>query len=620
MNKRVLLIGMPNVGKSVIFNKLTGINTGIANYAGTTVEYTKGKMRSAEITIIDAPGTYTLDATNEAEKVAIELLESKPDAVVCVLDANCLESSVHLMLQVIERKLPVIGVLNRVDIIDSSLCPNIKPEKRNRYRKRCRKGKRRDTENSNFRHHQACIYDHIDENNLIASPPIKAAKIDLDVLREELGTGIIPMIATKGIGMNELSSSIKKILTGRNHSISLNTRCANASWDEAERITQKALHKIGKESKKTKLEDLIVKPFPGIFIAMLALIVTFGIVIGLGMSARRFILLPFFRDLVFPLIISGVELFFSEGFMRNVLIGEYGFLIKGIEWPITLVLPYVVSFYLALSLLEDSGYLPRLGILLDGILNKIGLSGANIIPLILGYGCTIPAIASTRAMNSRKERLIVVSMVTLSVPCVSQTGVFITLLAERSVFIVLGLFLLSFTAAAIAGYVSNLVLKGSRRPITLVEVPVLLPPDLSILGKKIWVRIKSFLTGGAVLMFYAIFFTAILYEAGVFEVVGRLLAPIVENWLRLPREASVPLILGVIRRELTVLPLMDMDLTSLQLFVGSVVGLFYVPCIAVLVMIMKEFGLKIAVLIFVITMSSAFLIGGVIAALGGLIF
>lgn len=618
MPKKVLLIGLPNVGKSVIFNRLTGMNTGIANYAGTTVEYTKGKMRSEDVIVIDAPGTYTLDATNEAERVAIDLLNGKPDAVVCVLDANCLESSVHLMLQVMERNLPVIGVLNRVDIVDSSLCPKQLSGKK-RHRQRHGRKKPEINEGDSRKHREVCVYDYIDDDHLIASPPIKASKIDVDLLQQELGTSIIPMIATKGIGIDNLVDSVKKTLAGSKPLRGVTSTPKKATWDEAERITHKALHLLERKNKKSTLEDLIVKPFPGIFIALFALALTFGIVIGLGMSARRFILLPIFRGIVFPLIISGVELFFSEGFMRNVLIGEYGFLIKGIEWPITLVLPYVVSFYLALSLLEDSGYLPRLGILLDGILNKIGLSGANIIPLILGYGCTIPAIASTRAMNSRKERLIVVSMVSLSVPCVSQTGVFITLLAERSLFIVFGLFLLSLTGAAVAGYVSNLIVKGPKRPITLVEVPVLLPPDLTILGKKIWVRVKSFLTGGAVLMFYAIFFTAILYEAGVFEIVGRLLAPIVESWLRLPREASVPLILGIIRRELTVLPLMDMDLTSLQLFVGSVVGLFYVPCVAVVAMIMKEFGLKVALLIFFVTMFSAFLIGGVIAMLGGLL-
>lgn len=601
--KKILLVGMPNVGKSVIFNRLTGMNTSIANYAGTTVEYTIGKLPSEkyEISVIDVPGTYSLSATNEAEKVALDMLSANPDLVVLVLDANCLESSIYLALQVLELDIPVIGVLNRMDIIDSDLRGNNR--QRCRCRRRCRSGCN-------------CHFDNA------AFEEVRSSKIDLKLLKKELCIPILPMVATKGRGIGELKTLIESMIAEDVYATKESSLTLKADWCRAEKICKSVTHRNDPEfaSRKTRLEELIVKPFPGVFIALFALLVTFGIVIGVGMSLRRFILLPFFRGLIFPYIIYFVELIFREGFIRNVLIGEYGFVIKGIEWPITLVMPYVLSFYLALSLLEDSGYLPRLGILLDGLLNKIGLSGANVIPLILGYGCTIPAIASTRAMNSRKERLIVVSMVTLSVPCISQTGVFITLLAERSVLIVVALFILSLLAAAVGGYIANHLLKGSKRPITIAEVPVILAPDMTILGKKLWVRMKNFLTGGAVVMFYAIFATSILYEAGMFQYIGRVMEPIVVNLLKMPAEASVPLILGVIRRELSVLPLLEMDLTTLQLFTGSVVGLFYVPCIAVIAMIAKEFGAKIATLIFLLTMLVSFMIGGIIANVGGLLF
>lgn len=568
---KVLLMGMPNVGKSVIFSKLTGVNVEIANYAGTTVEYVAGSIKTSigAVTLVDVPGTYTLDATNEAEKVAVDMLSSKPDAVVCVLDANNIESSLFLLLQILEKHLPVAVVLNRVDIAD--------------------------------------------DNNV---------KIDLKKLRTLLNINIIPMVAVKSVGIEELKGHIEDVLQ---HKKFYEGHDFKADWHNAEKIAKEVVCKGAVRSdckngrRKRRIEQLIVNPFPGIFIAGALLVVVFGIVVGLGMSIRQFMLLPFFRGIVFPQIIYLVEMIVAEGFFRNVLIGEYGFLIKGIEWPITLVLPYVFSFYLALSLLEDSGYLPRLGILLDGIFNKIGLSGSNIIPIILGYGCTIPAITSTRAMNSKKERLIVVSMVALSVPCISQTGVFISMLAERSVVMVMLLFLLSFIAAAVGGFVANKFLGGSAKPITLVEVPVLLVPDFSILGKKILVRIKSYLKDGAVMMFYAIFATAILFEIGFFQILGRFMAPVVENWLMLPRDASIPLVLGIIRRELSVLPLLEMNLTNLQLFVGAVVGLFYVPCIAVIAMIAKEFGLKWAVGIFLITMGVAFLLGGLIAQIGFLL-
>lgn len=621
MNKKVLLIGLPNVGKSVIFNKLTGINTGVANYAGTTVEYTVGKMISnfGDITIIDVPGCYTLDVSNEAERVAVEMLNSKPDVVVCVLDANCLESSIYLMMQVLQKGLPVIGVLNRVDIVGYR-----RGKKRRRFKSGSISAKRSNNDSSRCYCVKKCnccqgLDQDLTNKNFTLE---KEYPIDIQVLGKELGTMIIPMVATKAKGIAELKAEISNIISSKpTNQKGQGFIHRDADWTQAERIVTKIYHQKEHDDNKIRkrLEQMIIKPYPGLIIAFFTLTVTFAIIIGLGMSIRRFLLLPFFSSFVFPAIISLVELLLSEGFFRNVLIGEYGFLIKGIEWPIALVLPYVVSFYFALSLLEDSGYLPRLGILLDGILNKIGLSGANIIPIILGYGCTIPAIASTRAMNTKKERLIVVTMVSLSVPCISQTGVFITLLAERSVIIVLALFVFSLLAAIGTGYVSNLILKGSRVPLTITEVPVLLAPDLSVLGKKVWVRLKSFLAGGAVIMFYAIFVTSVLYESGIFQVVGRVMAPIVENLLRLPQEASVPLVLGIIRRELVVLPLLEMELSSLQLLTGSVVGLFYVPCIAVVTMIAKEFGWKIAGSIFIVTILVSFSIGGLIAFIGNLI-
>lgn len=565
---KALLIGMPNVGKSVIFNKLTGLNAGIGNYAGTTVEYTYGQMQHEGfvIEVIDVPGTYSLDASNEAEKLAIDMLQSNPDAVICVLDAINLESSIFLLMQVMEKNVPVSVVLNRVDVAKN-----------------------------------------------------KGIDIDTAKLSELLKLNIIPAIATKGQGITELKNEIISLAKSPVKDFPKTKAC----WKNAEKITELVSFSKQVQTEKQakfKFEDFIVKPFPGIIIAIVLLIISFALVIGIGMSLRRFLLLPVFRGLVFPYLIAGVEMIFKEGFFHNILIGEYGFLIKGIEWPITLVLPYIFSFYLALSILEDSGYLPRLSILLDGLLNKIGLSGANIIPIILGYGCTIPAITATRAMNTRKERLIVVTMVSLSVPCVSQTGVFISLLGEQSILIVLALFLLSFIVAIICGFVSNLIIKGDRKPLTLVEVPALLAPDLSILSKKMWLRVKGYLTGGAITMFYAIFFTSLLYETGFFTIFGKIMSPVVVNWLRLPHEAAIPLILGVVRRELAVLPLLEMNLTSLQLFVGSVVALFYVPCIAVIAMLLKEFGFKVAILIFLLTMIVSFAVGGLIANIGLIFF
>ena len=361
--------------------------------------------------------------------------------------------------------------------------------------------------------------------------------------------------------------------------------------------------------------DPLIRPWPGLPIALGIVGLMFGLVIGLGMGLRRFLLLPFFSSLVFPLIEATVVALVSPQWLRSILIGEYGFLIKGLEWPFALVLPYVLSFYLGLSVLEDWGYLPRLGVLLDGLLNKIGLSGSCIIPLLLGYGCGIPAIMATRSLSSRKQRVMISSMVCFTVPCVSQTGAFVSLLAERSLVAVLLLFLLSVLSVVVLGAVMDRVFRGDA-PYTLMEVPELLLPRPRILLKKVLMRVRHYVLEGALPMIIAVLFVSILYETGVLTVAGRAFAPLISGWLNLPDEAVVPLVLGIVRRELAVLPLIDMDLTTLQFMTGAVVALFYVPCIAMVATMAKEFGIKVALLVLLLTTFAALFLGGLVAQAG----
>jgi len=564
MNEEILLIGPPNVGKSVIFNRLTGLDVGMANYPGTTVDFKKGEARidGNEFSLVDAPGTYTLEATDGAEEVAVEMLSENPEGVVCVLDAKNLESSIYLLLQVLERDLPTIGVINKADLVEE--------------------------------------------------------RLKIDRLSQILDIPITETVAVKGKGINDLESKIAGILEGE---ITSSKKSVKATWDEAEEIKNNV--KIEKEEKeKSRREewgDKLTDPFPGLPLAFLILGVTFGLVIGLGMFLRNYFFLPLFDTFVFPPITALVESYVPYEMVQNILVGEYGFLIKSIEWPIGLVLPYIISFYLALSILEDSGYMPRLAVLLDGIFKKINLSGSHLIPFLLGYGCAIPSIMSTRTMRDRKKRMIVSTAVCLAIPCVAQSGAFIALLAEHSILLVIAVFLFSFVAAFTFGLIMGKVLDTKRNPM-IQEVPELLVPDTKMIGKKLWIRLKHFFRKGAAPMVVIIGIAAILYETGVLLYIGSALEPIVSGWLGLPQEAASPLILGVFRRELAVLPLLEMELTTLQLFVASVVALFYVPCIAVLGVLANEFDFKLSFGVLLFTSLFSFLIGGVIFQAGSLFF
>lgn len=585
----ILLIGPPNVGKSVVFNKLTGLNVKVANYPGTTVDFEVGStnIQGKDFLFVDMPGTYTLDATNEAEQITVDMLagkiflkgrhvhqhsdsglSNKPDAVIFVIDANSLEHSLYLLLQLMECGLPIIVALNRTDLARE-----------------------------------------------------KGDYIDPRVLAHRLGVPVIPTVAINKQGIDKLKQLLPEIIEENKVPVPVCAAIADQRWQQAEELVAQATRRTSLHTplKRQKWGDALVRPWPGLPYAVLIIAATFALIVGLGMGLRQAIFLPLIRGLIIPQIEIAVKATIEPGMFQNILIGNYGFLIKGLEWPFALILPYVISFYIALAILEDSGYLPRLGCLLDGLFQRVGLHGIAVIPLFLGYGCGIPAIMATRALSSYKERLTVMVMICLAVPCIAQTGALIALLAERSIPVMLLVFFISILALLIAGLIMDRILQGVLPPVVM-ELPELLLPRGSVLAKKVWVRIKTFMITGELPMIAAIGVAAVLYETGVMAAFGTVLTPLVTGWLLMPEEAAIPLILGLLRRELAVLPLIDMQLTTLQFFVGAIVALFYVPCVAILAIIIREFNLITTLIVLVLTMSTAFLVGGLFAQLGTLLF
>lgn len=560
---KILLMGNPNVGKSVIFSKLTGVHVESSNFVGTTVDYTLGTInyRNRQGVIVDVPGTYSLEATSDAEQVAVGLLEEGADVIICVLDATHLDRNLDLALKLKEYNTPVIYSLNLIDVAE--------------------------------RH---------------------GIEIDCKKLEEELGAPVIPTVAIKNIGLRDLmEESIKLAGTKKEASEKM---IDEDRWKKAEDIVKKVQKVVPKEpSFMEKLENWTVQPWPGIPMAILVLLISLGVVVGGGKGLRSLILLPLVNNVIIPFFDMIVSAIIPAGVFRNLLVGEFGILRIGIEWPFALILPYVFLFYVVFSFLEDSGYLPRIGVLADGMLSKMGIQGGNIIPLMMGYGCAVPAILGTRAATTYKERLMVASLVAFAIPCASQTGAFIALLGDRSFLALIFVYLLSFLIMALVGIIMNKVIPGVGQPM-LLEVPNLLLPDREAFFKKLKLRMKHFMFDAEGPMLIGIVIAAIVAETGILDSFSVYIEPLVEGWLGLPKEASLSLLLGIIRRELTVLPLLEMDLTTLQLLVGSVVALFYLPCLSVFGVIIEEFSLKIAIGIGIITIVSAFLFAGIINHIG----
>jgi len=565
---KILLIGNPNVGKSVIFSKLTGHEVIASNFPGTTVTYSSGKIKlqGKQALLTDVPGIYSLEAASKAEEVATNLLSTGADALICVLDATNLERNLNFALQLKKYRIPIVFALNMMDVAEQ-----------------------------------------------------KGIKIDALVLQNILGYPVIPTVAVRNIGLSEL---LKKTFAGIGQVSSIEPQQGFSSedrWKEVGRITsmvQKLEHRHS--TFWERLGDSMIMPIPGIFVAILVVLISLGIIAGGGRVLRAAILLPLINEIYAPFVSGIVSSLVSEGILRNILIGDYGLLIKGIEWPFALILPYVLLFYIVLSFLEDTGYLPRLGVLGDGIMRRLGVQGSDLIPLMLGYGCAIPAILGTRTATTYKQRLIVSVLISLAVPCISQTGAFIALLGDRSVLVLLLVYFIAICVIFFGGIVLKRAIPGQSSTI-LIEVPNLLMPNPSAIFKKIWIRVKHFLIEAGIPMLIGIAVASLVAETGLLINFSRLLEPVVVNWLGLPPEASLSLILGVIRRELAVLPLLEMNLSTMQLLVGSVVSLFYIPCLAVLGVLIKEFGVKVAAAISVFTIIFALFFAGLINQIGNFV-
>lgn len=562
-NPTILLMGSPNVGKSVIFSKLTNVHVNSANYSGTTVSFTKGDYYIGEKKhiLIDVPGTYSLEATNDAEKIAVNFLEKKPELVLFVMHAADLQGSIKLLLEILKRDVPVVAALNLVDVAR-------------------RQGR----------------------------------SFDIEYMEKELGVPIIPTVAVKGEGFDRLERIVAKTVESpeqNREKIDKNLKTEEL-WARAEKIKNGAVKYSQKDlSKIDKFGDALLKPWPGVLLTVLILIATIGVVVGLGKVLRAILLLPLVNDLIVPFFESLIMPLDIPDILKGVLIGEYGIFRIGFEWIIALVMPYVIIFQLVFTFLEDSGILPRIAVLSDSLMSKIGIQGGSLINIMLGFGCTVPAIIGTRTASTKKERLVVTAALCFSIPCISQIGALITLVGDYSYFMLLLLVLVGLLMFVISSLVTGKLVSGTVSPM-IMEIPYLLPPERSSFTRKFLVRVKQFILEAEGPMLIAVVFAALVTETGFMEKVSVLVEPIVSGWLGLPKEASLSLLLGVIRREMSVAPLLALNLSPLQMFVGAVVSLLYIPCLSVMGIIAEEFNARTAIGIFVLTTVNAILVGGLI--------
>jgi ferrous iron transport protein B len=561
---KVLLMGNPNVGKSVVFSRLTGVHVVSSNYPGTTVEFTLGAAHigGEKAEIIDVPGTYSLDPTCKAEEVALEMMhEESPDMIVNVVDATALERNLYLTLQLLEEDVPIIVILNMWDAAER-----------------------------------------------------KGISIDVERLSRILGVKVIPTVAVTGIGIKELVDTLSHAPTPSIH----HPRLSDERWayiGEIIKKAQKIRHKH--PSLGERLEDASIRPLTGIPLAAIFIVLCFYAVQFMGEGLISLID-PLFENYYNPFIVSVIEQIIPSGSVHDLLVGttseiteSFGLLTTGIYVPLAMVLPYVVSFYFILGILEDVGYLPRLAVLVDTVMHRIGLHGSSIICMILGLGCNVPGVLSTRILETRRERFIAATLMAVSVPCMAQNAVIIGLVGAHGMVYVGMVYITLFCVYIGVGRFLNRVLKGES-PELFLEIPDYHLPHLPVLLKKTGMRVRGFIMEAIPFVLLGIFIINVLYLLGIITFMADICAPFLERILGLPRDAIVALMIGFLRKDVALGMLEPLNLFPHQLVVASTVLTLYFPCVATFIILLKELGIRDTGKSVVIMIATAVGVGGLL--------
>lgn len=550
MIKKAFLVGNPNVGKSVLFSRLTGVQVIASNYPGTTVEIVKGYLKIGDqaIEVIDLPGTYSLEPTSKAEQVTADLLtqHSKDEVLVInIIDATNLERNLYLSLQLIEGGYPLIICLNMCD---------------------------------EMRHHGIVV--------------------DTAKLEKLLGVPVISTCAVTGLGIKLLIERIGEAKPAIRNQLDRHQR-----WQEIGDIVEEVQSLTHRHhTPREMLEDASIRPFSGMLMALVVLYASFKFVRFTGEFLVNKLFDPLFFNFYQPLLEKLSLALGQKGLLHHLLIGglingridfkqSLGLLTTAPYIEFDMVLPYVLSFYFVLGALEDIGFLPRLAMLLDNLLHRLGLHGYAIIPVLLGFGCNVPGILATRILESKRERFIASTLISIGVPCAALQAMIFGLLGKFSGLYVTGVYLVLFAVWLVLGAILNLTLKGYS-PEFLIEIPPYRFPPLAMLFKKLFLRIKGFLIEALPVVFLGILLVNALLFFRLFDFATNIFAPIVRGLFGLPKEAVIALAVGFLRKDVAAGILLTLGLSAKQLFISATLLAISFPCIATFVILFKELGLR----------------------------
>ena len=625
----IVLAGNPNVGKSIIFSKLTGVGVVSANYPGTTVEFEEGraKFMGLTITVVDLPGTYSLAGNTDEERVATKILyERKPDTVIAVLDATRLERNLVFLFELIESGHNVVAALNMYDVlrknkqsidverlertlmmpmiptvatkgegIDSLLYTSVQLRRKSRFEVR---------------------YDsHIEDmtSRLELSLRQEDWDIPLRAAAIRLLSGDENVVSKASAEVNAAASAMREEFR-KSHGEDVVVHIQRDRFGEAGRIAKEVLGKAVPTRKETSLaKDLTLRPSTGLpilacVLALMFVVLVFagGAIEGVLVGAYSHTGRAYFHDL-------GDQL--DNDFAKGIL---EGFSLS-IEAMLALVIPYILVFYVMLSLLEDTGYLVRVVSLLDGVMHKLGLHGRAVIPMVVGFGCNVPAILATRAMGSRRERLILATLITIAVPCSAQTAIIIGSVGKfAGAWWALLIYLILMATLVVLGLALHRSIKFEPTGL-ICEIPDMRWPSAKQTATKTYIRLKEFLTIAFPLLLAGSVVLETLMAMNALQILVGPVEPFMGVVLGLPGITIIALVFGILRKEMALQMLMVLlgtaDISSKlsphQMFVFALVMAVFMPCLAAFAVMAKEFGARSSAMVAAASISLAIAMGAV---------
>ncbi|MGE5627969.1 MAG: FeoB small GTPase domain-containing protein [Solirubrobacterales bacterium] len=555
--KKVILAGNPNVGKSLLFSRITRIKIATANYAGTTVEMKAGHCtyNGTEYEIIDTPGIYSLEEFSKTDEIALTLIDNA-DIIINVIDSTNLERNLNLTLQLIEKNIPMVVCLN-------------------------------------------CWEETVH----------KGISIDYTKLEKLLGVPVIPVSALQNEGISKLLDALSRA------GVSDLEYNPENNWNYIGDIikkVQKLSHRH--HTLLENISDLTLHPVWGIVIAFFVLVSTLMIVRFMGEGLINEVFQPFYTSIYSPLIHDLVNTFPSTA-IKSLLLGNspdplqsFGVLTSGVYIALVSVFPYFFSFYLVFGFLEDFGYLPRLAVILDNFFHKLGLHGYSSIPVMLGLGCKVPAFMATRSLTNRREKILTITLVFMSAPCLSQSAMIVSLGMNYGVGTVLVIYAVLITLALGMNFVLNKIYNKEDNSDFFTEFPACRIPSFTLMASKLWIRIVEYFAEVLPMIGVGVLAMNILDSLHVLSFITKVMERPANILLGLPPEIAPVMLLNFLRKDASVALLIPLNLTAHQFVIACIFLTLSTPCIASFFTMFKELGgrtaTKLIGLMFVISLVS----------------